>query len=83
MALNACKKHLSMYGTVFCFTICLTLNGLLGLQQRPGVIAFGISSFLKWLACIVKKKEKDFDVLGTSLESEQDQEISSSIKSFL
>ena len=76
-------KNVFMYGAVFCFTICLTLNGVLDLQQRPEVIAFGISSFLKWLACIVKKKEKDFDVLGTSLESKQDQEISSLIKSFL
>ena len=29
--------------------------------------------FSKWLACMVKKKEKVFDPLGASLESEQDQ----------
>ena len=44
--------------------------------------AFGVSLFLKWPACIVKKKEKVFDLLGTSSESEQDQKISCSIKSF-
>ena len=76
-------KNVFMYGAVFCFTICLTLNGVLDLQQRPGVIAFGISSFLKWLASILKKKEKDFYPLGTSLESEKDREISSSNKSLL
>ena len=76
-------KNVFMYGAVFCFTICLTFNGVLDLQQRPGVIAFGISSFFKWLASIVKKKEKDFDPLGTSLESEKDWEISSSNKSLL
>lgn len=36
--------------------------------------------FSKWLACMVKKKEKVFDPLGTSLDSEQDQGRSSSIK---
>ena len=36
---------------------------------------FGVSLFLKWPACIVKKKEKVFDQLGTSLQSEQDQKI--------
>ena len=35
--------------------------------------------FLNWLSCIVKGK-KLFDLLGTSLESKQDEEISSSIK---
>ena len=33
--------------------------------------AFGVSLFSKWLACIGKKKEKVFDLLGTSLESEK------------
>ena len=36
---------------------------------------FGISTFLKWFAFFVKKKEKVFDPLGTSLESKQDQEM--------
>ena len=36
---------------------------------------FGISTFLKWFAFFVKKKEKVFDLLGTSLESKQDQEM--------
>ena len=36
---------------------------------------FGISTFLKWLAFFVKKKEKVFDPLGTSLESKQDQQM--------
>ena len=45
--------------------------------------AFGASSSLKWLACIVKKMENVFDPPGTFLESEHDQEISSSIKSLL
>ena len=42
--------------------------------------AFGVSSFFKRLASIVKKKEKVFDPLGTSLKGEQDHEISSSMK---
>ena len=43
---------------------------------------FDVSLFLKWFACIVKKKEKVFDLLGISSESEQDQKISSLIESF-
>ena len=43
---------------------------------------FDVSLFLKWFACIVKKKQKVFDLLGISSESEQDQKISSSIESF-
>ena len=41
---------------------------------------FDVNLFLTWLACIVKKKEKVFDLLGTSLESEQDQARSRSMK---
>ena len=44
--------------------------------------AFGVRLFSKWLACIGKKKEKVFDLLVTSLESEKDQKISSSKESF-
>ena len=33
----------------------------------------------RWLVCIMKKKEKSFDLLGTTLESEQYQEIPISI----
>ena len=29
--------------------------------------------FSKWLVCMVKKKEKVFEPLGTSLDSKQDQ----------
>ena len=72
-----------MYEAVFHITLCLTLNGVLDLLHRrdsdvgdikwfcPKV--FGISTFLKWFAFFVKKKEKVFDLLGTSLESKQDQ----------
>ena len=74
-----------MYEAVFRFTLCLTLNGVLDLQHRrdsdvgdikwffPKV--FGISTFLKWFTFFVKKKEKVFDPLGTSLQSKQNQEM--------
>ena len=45
--------------------------------------AYGVSYVVKWLFRIAKKKGKFFDQPGISLESAQNRERSSSIKSLL
>ena len=58
--MHAKNVFMYTYGAVFCFTICLTLNGVLDLQQRPEVIAFGISSFFEMACLHCEEKGKRF-----------------------
>ena len=67
------RKLISMYGAVFCFTVCLTLNGVLD-YNKGGILMlatfwsvwYHFISETEWLACIIKKKEKVCDPSVTS-----------------
>ena len=53
-------KNVFMYGTVFCFTICLTLNGVLDLQQKAWSYSIW-RQFIFEMACLhCEEKGKRF-----------------------